>query len=250
MFLAMWQWESDWGSAHDPDSWATDRPRAQVLHADCGRATMRPDAALRRPGAALRHAGAAQEPASAGPCGRPRAVGETARNGRLAGGGLRPRRDRSDFDADCRRAAVSLPPWPRRLGAVTGAQTWRAWSATAGVRPWSRRPFAARASSRSSASNWASGIGAPARQRLANATRPWASCAPALCRIAPGLTTLARAGRRAVPMTLELLRWGNRWLAGPGRDYPCCAGPANTRCTRAGADQCGGVLQRETVRFG
>jgi DNA-binding HxlR family transcriptional regulator len=42
LFLAMWQWESDWGTAQDPDSWAPDLPRPQLRHAGCGHA-MRPD---------------------------------------------------------------------------------------------------------------------------------------------------------------------------------------------------------------
>lgn len=41
LFLAMWVWESDWGSAQDPDTWAPDLPRARVSHRDCGHA-MRP----------------------------------------------------------------------------------------------------------------------------------------------------------------------------------------------------------------
>ena len=41
LFLAMWLWESDWGSAQDPDTWAPDLPRARVSHQDCGQ-TMRP----------------------------------------------------------------------------------------------------------------------------------------------------------------------------------------------------------------
>lgn len=41
LFLAMWLWESDWGTAVDPDTWAPDLPRARLSHRDCGHA-MRP----------------------------------------------------------------------------------------------------------------------------------------------------------------------------------------------------------------
>jgi DNA-binding HxlR family transcriptional regulator len=41
LFLGMWLWESDWGTATDPDTWAPDLPRARVSHRDCGHA-MRP----------------------------------------------------------------------------------------------------------------------------------------------------------------------------------------------------------------
>ena len=41
LFLAMWQWEMDWGSAQDPDTWAPDLPRARLSHTGCGHA-MRP----------------------------------------------------------------------------------------------------------------------------------------------------------------------------------------------------------------
>lgn len=41
LFLGMWQWESDWGTARAPDTWAPDLPRAQVSHTGCGN-TMQP----------------------------------------------------------------------------------------------------------------------------------------------------------------------------------------------------------------
>lgn len=41
LFLAMWLWETDWGTAQDPDTWAPDLPRARISHRDCGHA-MRP----------------------------------------------------------------------------------------------------------------------------------------------------------------------------------------------------------------
>jgi hypothetical protein len=41
LFLAMWLWEQDWGTAKDPDTWAPDLPRSSVVHLGCGQA-MRP----------------------------------------------------------------------------------------------------------------------------------------------------------------------------------------------------------------
>jgi DNA-binding HxlR family transcriptional regulator len=38
LFLGMWQWESDWGTARAPDTWAPDLPRSQVSHTDCDHA--------------------------------------------------------------------------------------------------------------------------------------------------------------------------------------------------------------------
>jgi DNA-binding HxlR family transcriptional regulator len=42
LFLAMWLWEIDWGTAQDPDTWAPDVPRLQLTHTSCGQ-TMRPE---------------------------------------------------------------------------------------------------------------------------------------------------------------------------------------------------------------
>jgi DNA-binding HxlR family transcriptional regulator len=42
LFLAMWLWELDWGTARDPDTWAPDLPRLQLTHTGCGQA-MRPE---------------------------------------------------------------------------------------------------------------------------------------------------------------------------------------------------------------
>ena len=41
LFLAMWLWEIDWGTAQDPDTWAPDLPRLQLAHTVCGH-SMRP----------------------------------------------------------------------------------------------------------------------------------------------------------------------------------------------------------------
>ena len=41
LFIAMWLWEIDWGTAQDPDTWAPDVPRLQLAHAACGH-SMRP----------------------------------------------------------------------------------------------------------------------------------------------------------------------------------------------------------------
>ncbi len=41
LFLAMWQWEMDWGTGREPDTWAPEVPRSTVSHTVCGHA-MRP----------------------------------------------------------------------------------------------------------------------------------------------------------------------------------------------------------------
>ena len=41
LFVAMWLWQIDWGTAQDPDTWAPDVPRLQLAHTGCGQ-TMRP----------------------------------------------------------------------------------------------------------------------------------------------------------------------------------------------------------------
>ena len=41
LFLAMWLWEIDWGTAQDPDTWVADLPRLQLAHTACGH-SMRP----------------------------------------------------------------------------------------------------------------------------------------------------------------------------------------------------------------
>ena len=254
LFLAMWQWESDWGSAHDPDSWATDRPRAQVMHADCGRA-MRPQLrcaacagpvlpfdtqALRREPASAEHAG---EAASEGGE-RPEADGSPG--GAWATAAIDPT---SEADADAPERA-SPSAFRRGRGARRGQGSGLA--RVVGDR-WSAAVVAAafRGARQFAQFRQQLGIGpAQLSERLAELqalglvrARPYAGSRQAY--------HLTRAGIALFPMTLELLRWGNRWLAGPGEDYPVLHRPCGHALhARWHSDQCGGVLQRESVRFG
>ncbi len=61
---------------------------------------------------------------------------------------------------------------------------------------------------------------------------------------------LTRAGIALFPVILELLRWGNSWLAAKGErllldHLPC----GRTLGTQWCCGHCGGVLQRAALRF-
>lgn len=239
LFLAMWQWELDWGTARDHDSWASDRPRPLVLHVGCGR-EMRPE---------LRCIA----------CGHPALPFETRAMAHPGGVRLDEAAGAATGDADgsvsadppaSRLAVASLPAF--RRGRDAGQGRAHGLAQVLGDR-WSAALVAAafRGARHFAQFRMQLGIGpAQLSERLASLQ------ALGIMRARPYSGTrleyrLTRAGVALFPMTLELLRWGNRWLAGPGEAYTVW----HLRChhelhVRWHCDQCDGMLTRETVRFG
>ena len=222
LFLAMWQWEMDWGSAQDPDTWAPDLPRARLSHTGCGHA-MRPVLRCMACRAAV-----------------------LPFDTRAEGGGSTG-------------AAVDAPA---ALSAFRKARTAVGGDAAAGA--------SARRLTRIIGDRWNSAVVAAAFR----GTRLFARFQEEL-QIGPAQLSdrlselqelgilrprayagtrqeyrLTQAGIALFPMTLELVRWGNRWL-GVGDD------PLTVRHLSCGdlldarwhCGHCGETLARETVRF-
>ena len=223
LFLAMWQWESDWGTARDPDSWAPDRPRSQVQHVDCGRA-MRPDLrCMACTGLVLpfetRAAADAPDPDQPGWL-----VGDAE-----AGAPAAFRRGRGADQGHAHGLARVLGDrWSAAVvaAAFRGASQFAQFRQQLGIGP-------AQLSERL---NELQALGILRARPYAGSRQEY---------------RLTRAGIALFPMTLELLRWGNRWLARPGETYPVQHRPCgHTLQARWHCDQCGKELRRETVRFG
>jgi DNA-binding HxlR family transcriptional regulator len=225
LFLAMWQWESDWGTAHDPDSWAPDLPRPQLTHTGCGRA-MRPE---------LRCSACQAQV--------------------------------SPFETQAWQQAQEPTAQSVPASATSAPLFRRARSDAAGH--GSARP--AQRLIRVIGDRWNSAVVAAAFR----GTRQFARFEAEL-RIAPGQLSarlqelqelgilraqtyagsrlqyrLTRAGIALFPITLELMRWGQRWLqphdsAAAIKHLPCSqALQARWHCSA-----CQLELARETVRFG
>ena len=192
LFLAMWLWEIDWGTAQDPDTWAPDLPRLRLTHTGCGQA-MRP--ALR-----CQHCLGLVSPfeTQADPT-RPsqrlvRMVGDRW-NSAVVAAAFRGTRLFSQFEEALHIGPAQLSD---RLGELQqlGILQARAYGGT--------------------------------RQEY----------------------RLTKAGIALYPLTLEMVRWGNRWLwseANPLtiRHLPC----AHALDARWHCGACEQVLLRDTVRF-
>lgn len=221
LFLAMWQWETDWGTARDPQSLATDRPRARVLHLGCGH-PMRPqlrctscragvlpfDTRAQFTGAAVRKVAVVEEP-SAGEVSLFRRGRDQGRN---EGHGLaRVVGDRwnAAVVAAAFRGTRQFAQFRQQLGIGTAQLSARLLELQA-LGLLRARPYAG------------------TRQEY----------------------RLTRAGIALFPITLELLRWGNRWLAADGEalvldHLPC----GQTLSAEWCCGHCGGALLRDALRF-
>lgn len=219
LFLAMWLWETDWGTARDPDTWAPDVPRSQVLHTGCQHA-MRPQ---------LRCVGCQQEvlPFDTEPV--PAAGATASADATSASSGFR----RARKDAAVPGAAG------QKLVRVVGDRWNSAVVAAAfsGVRQFS-------------GFEQALGIGpAQLSERLAELQQ----IGILRLRSIPGARPeyrLTRAGAALFPMILEMLRWGSTWLwlrptPFTVRHKPC----GQTLVARWHCSHCQQELQRETLRF-
>jgi DNA-binding HxlR family transcriptional regulator len=222
LFLAMWLWESEWGTAQDPDTWAPDVPRAQLTHIACGHA-MRPG--LRCMSChmeVLPFDTRAEEPATP-------AVAALA----MAASGSAFRRARTiDGDADATRPAQRLvrvvgDRWNSAVvaEAFRGTRVFSKFQAQLGIGP---TQLSARLSELQQ-------LGILRARAYAGTRLEY---------------RLTRAGIALFPTTLEMVRWGNRWLWPGGaplavRHLPC----QQLLDARWHCGHCEQELERETVRF-
>lgn len=236
LFLAMWQWETDRSPAHDPDSWAIDRPRGRVFHEGCGR-PMRPQLRCQACGAAVLPFDTRPLWTETAPAGG--IAGATAIPIITTGGAVAP-------------GAEGLPEAAFRRGRHARGDETQGLARVLGDR-WSAAVIAAAFRGARQFAQFRQQLGIGPNQlseRLAELQdlgllrpRPYAGMRQEY--------RLTRAGIALFPLILELLRWGNRWLAGPGEDYPVLHKPCGHELrARWHCDQCDGVLAREAVRFG
>lgn len=224
LFLAMWLWETDWGTAQDPDTWAPDVPRAQLTHSGCGHAM--------RPQLLCLHCHAPVVPfdtrAEVGP-GQDRdiRVGTTATVSAF-------RRARSRSPAD------RAPPQPaQRLVRVVGDR-WNCAVVAAAFR--GARLFSTFEEQLQISPAQLSARLAELQQLGILRGRAYAGARQEY--------RLTKAGVALFPITLEMVRWGNRWLWPEGaalavRHLPC----ATTLDARWHCGHCALELTREAVRF-
>jgi DNA-binding HxlR family transcriptional regulator len=227
MFLAMWVWETDWGTGQDQDTWAPDVPRRQVVHTACGH-TMQPQFKCLHCHQAVLPFETAAVPAvtSAGPAAPAAPASPLAITSAF-------RRDRQDA------LHITRTLQAQRLALVIGDR-WNSAVVAAAFR--AVRTF--------SGFEQALGIGpAQLSARLAELQKLGilSSRAYAGSRLEYRLT---QAGIALYPVTLELVRWGNRWYW-PGTpafavQHLLCQHPLEARWH---CGHCEAELVRESVRF-
>lgn len=219
LFLAMWLWEIDWGTAQDPDTWAPDLPRLRLTHTGCGQA-MRP--ALR-----CQHCLGLVSPFETQADPTPVLASPT-----IAASMFRRARQASSTGTD--------PTQPsQRLVRLVGDRWNSAVVAAAfrGTRLFSQFQEALR-------------IGpAQLSDRLGELQQLGILQARAYVGTRQEYR-LTKSGIALFPLTLEMVRWGNRWLwseANPLtiRHLPC----AHALDARWHCGACEQVLLRDTVRF-
>jgi len=224
LFIAMWLWEIDWGTAQDPDTWAPDVPRLQLTHTGCGH-TMRPQ--LR-----CQHCLGLVTPFETQADPRPVLASPASAAPSIAASMFRRARQASPTGTDPTRP-------PQRLFRMVGDRWNSAVVAAAfrGTRLFSQfqedlRIGPAQLSDRLSELQQLGILQARAYVGTRQEYR------------------LTKAGIALYPLTLEMVRWGNRWLwpeADPLtiRHLPC----GHTLDARWHCGACEQVLLRETVRF-
>jgi|JI10StandDraft_1071094.scaffolds.fasta_scaffold232890_2 DNA-binding HxlR family transcriptional regulator len=219
LFLAMWQWEMDWGSAQDPDTWAPDLPRPLLSHVDCGHA-MRP----------VLRCMACRVPVLPFDT-RAEGGGGEAVVDLAAASAFRKARTTAGDDVAGARA--------RRLTRIIGDR----WNCTVvaaafrGTRLFARfqEELQIGPTQLSDRLSELQELGILRAHAYAGTRQEY---------------RLTQAGIALFPMTLELVRWGNRWLeVGDDpltvRHLPC----GEVLDARWHCGHCAGVLAREAVRF-
>ncbi len=221
LFLAMWVWETEWGTAKNPDTWAPDMPRAQVTHTVCGH-VMNPR---------LCCAQCQREVTPFETVGLPSAPDRRAsKDASVASAFRRARQPVSNGDASNQVQALSRVVGDRWNSALVAA-------AFRGVRTFSG--FEQELS-----------IGpAQLSQRLAELQQL------GILRTQTGQGArleyrLSKSGVALFPATLEMVRWGNRWMQVGGsplqiQHVPCGHDlQAKWHCSH-----CHQELARDTMRF-
>jgi len=222
LFLAMWQWEMDWGSAQDPDTWAPDLPRPLLRHTGCGHA-MRP---------VLRCMA----------CQAPVVPFDTRAEG---GGGEGVAPDAPAATSAFRKARTAVGgdaagAGGRRLTRIVGDR-WNCAVVAAAFR--GTRLFARFQEELQ--------IGPTQLSDRLTELQELGILRPRAYAGTRQEYRLSQAGIALFPMTLELVRWGNRWLeVGDDpltvRHLPC----GEVLDARWHCGHCGEALARATVRFG
>jgi len=224
LFLAMWLWEIDWGTAQDPDTWAPDVPRLQLTHTGCGQA-MRP--ALR-----CQHCLGLVSPFETRAEARLVPSSPSSALSPVAASAFRRARQAVSAGSDPARPSQRLIRLVGdRWNSAVVAESFR------GTRLFSQFQEAL-------------GI-APAQ--LSDRLGELQQLGILQARAYGGTRQeyrLTKAGIALFPLTLEMVRWGNRWLWPEGdaltiQHLPC--GHALDARWHCGA--CEQVLLRETVRF-
>jgi DNA-binding HxlR family transcriptional regulator len=224
LFIAMWLWEIDWGTAQDPDTWAPDVPRLQLTHTGCGQA-MRP--ALR-----CQHCLGLVTPFETQAEPRPVSANPASAAPPSSASMFRRARPAAPTGAGAARP-------PQRLFRMVGDRWNSAVVAAAfrGTRLFSQfqedlRIGPAQLSDRLSELQQLGILQARSYGGIRQEYR------------------LTKTGIALYPLTLEMVRWGNRWLWHEGhpltiRHLPC----GHTLDARWHCGACEQVLLRETVRF-
>ncbi len=224
LFVAMWLWQIDWGTAQDPDTWAPDVPRLQLMHTGCGQ-TMRP--ALR-----CQHCLGLVTPFETQADPRPVVASPASAVPSTAASKFRRVRQAAPAGADPARPS-------QRLVRMVGDRWNNAVVAAAfrGTRLFSHfqkdlRIGPAQLSDRLSELQQLGILQARAYVGTRQEYR------------------LTKSGIALFPLTLEMVRWGNRWLWLEGdlltiRHLPC----GHILDARWHCGACDQVLLRKTVRF-
>jgi DNA-binding HxlR family transcriptional regulator len=221
LFLAMWQWEMDWGSAQDPYTWAPDLPRPRLSHAACGH-PMRPVLRCMACKIPVLPFDTQAEGAGGDPLKSDMAPAASA---------FRKARSPAGVDADTARA------W--RLTRIMGDR-WNCAVVAAAFR--GTRLFARFQQELQ--------IGPTQLSDRLTELQELGILRPRAYAGTRQEYRLTQAGIALFPMTLELVRWGNRWLD-VGHDpltvrhLPC----GEVLDARWHCGHCGETVARETVRF-
>ena len=224
LFLAMWLWEIDWGTAQDPDTWAPDLPRLQLAHTVCGH-SMRPQ--LR-----CQHCPGQVSPFETRAETTPLQSPDSAVSHSRAASAFRRARQSAVADSDPAKPSQRLvrlvgDRWNSAVvaAAFRGTRLFSQFQEQLHIGPAQLSDRLAELQQLGILQSRAYGGG---RQEY----------------------RLTAAGVALFPVMLEMVRWGNRWLWLEGnpltiRHQPC----DHTLDARWHCGFCDQVLSRETVRF-
>ena len=246
LLIAMWQWERHWGTGHDPDSHHDDRPRPRLVHRVCGH-SMEPRCTCR----ACAHVVTPFDTEAADP---PPATPFPTQTLPLTSGVDSPScsADSLRLDATAGQDASAPPPRKRYRKSHGGDRSALPTLMRAFGDRWNSALLAAALQGARTFSDFQR-LTAIGTTQLAD--RLVELQAMALLRPRPyaGSRQTYHLTRRAIatyPITLEMMRWGDRWLWQghsplPVRHRPCGA----ILHTQWRCGHCGMPLERTDLRF-